>query len=56
MPVVTIEPMNVNLIPYEEGSKDTIEFTITNHGWIRADNIRFSLPIGDASLTFKKVL
>ena len=44
MPVVTIEPAKVNTIPYEEEQEDTIEFTITNHGLIRADDVRLVLP------------
>ena len=44
MPVVTIEPAKVNTIPYELGHADTIDFTIRNHGLIRADNLRFNLP------------
>ncbi|KAJ8311800.1 hypothetical protein KUTeg_010655 [Tegillarca granosa] len=44
MPVVTIKPAKVNTIPYEEGRLDRMEFEITNHGLIRADNLRFSLP------------
>ncbi|XP_048249483.1 uncharacterized protein LOC124117067 [Haliotis rufescens] len=44
MPVVTVEPANINLIPYEEGKRDVINFNITNHGLIRADNARFALP------------
>ncbi|XP_046573868.1 uncharacterized protein LOC124281912 isoform X2 [Haliotis rubra] len=44
MPVVTVEPASLSLIPYEEGKKDLINFNITNHGLIRADNVRFALP------------
>ncbi|XP_048249484.1 uncharacterized protein LOC124117058 [Haliotis rufescens] len=44
MAVVTVEPANINLIPYEEGKKYVINFNITNHGLIRADNARFTLP------------
>ncbi|KAL3847724.1 hypothetical protein ACJMK2_018620 [Sinanodonta woodiana] len=56
MPVVTIEPAKVNTIPYELGEVDTIEFTITNHGLIRADNLRFSLPTSHPYLNFKSVI
>ncbi|CAG2246407.1 unnamed protein product [Mytilus edulis] len=38
MPVVTVDPAKVNTIPYELGEEDTMEFTITNHGLIRADD------------------
>ncbi|XP_048258951.1 uncharacterized protein LOC124124111 isoform X2 [Haliotis rufescens] len=44
MPVVTVEPASVNFIPYEEGRLTRMVFTLTNHGFIRADNVRFSLP------------
>ena len=55
MPVVTIEPAKVNTIPYELGQDDTIEFTITNHGLIRADNLRFVLPRNHPYLNFESV-
>ena len=55
MPVVTIEPVKVNTIPYEEGREDTIVFTITNHGLIRADNVRFNLPTDHPLLNFQAV-
>ena len=55
MPVVTIEPAKVNTIPYENGQEDTIEFTITNHGLIRADNVRFVLPEEHPYLNFESV-
>ena len=55
MPVVTIEPAKVNTIPYEEGREDTIEFTITNHGLIRADNVRLVLPDQHPYLNFASV-
>ncbi|XP_041349606.1 uncharacterized protein LOC121368912 [Gigantopelta aegis] len=52
MPVVTIEPVEVNLIPYEEGKKTVMEFLLSNHGLIRADNVRFQLPVSHPSLKF----
>ena len=55
MPVVTIEPAKVNTIPYELGQADTIEFIITNHGLIRADNLRFALPSSHPYLIFESV-
>ena len=55
MPVVTIEPVKVNTIPYEEGREDTIVFTITNHGLIRADNVRLLLPTAHPFLNFQAV-
>ena len=56
MPVVTIEPVEVNLIPYEEGKKTVMEFLLTNHGLIRADNVRFQLPQDSPSLKFTQVV
>ncbi|XP_048252814.1 uncharacterized protein LOC124134850 [Haliotis rufescens] len=44
MPVVTVEPAKVNIIPYETGVRNVINFNVTNHGLIRADNVRFILP------------
>ena len=55
MPVVTIEPAKINTIPYEEEQEDTIEFTITNHGLIRADNVRLVLPDQHPYLNFESV-
>ena len=55
MPVVTLEPAVINTIPYEEEREDTIEFTITNHGLIRADNLRFALPDQHPYLNFHSV-
>ncbi|XP_052092546.1 uncharacterized protein LOC127729013 [Mytilus californianus] len=52
MPVVTVDPAKVNTIPYELGEEDTLEFTITNHGLIRADDVRFALPLNHAYLNF----
>ncbi|KAH3691283.1 hypothetical protein DPMN_192033 [Dreissena polymorpha] len=56
MPVVTIEPSHVDIIPYELGVEDTITFKITNHGLLRANNVRFSLPEGHPYLKFKTVI
>ena len=55
MPVVTIEPAKVNTIPYELEEKDTIDFTVTNHGLIRAENLRFQLPTSHEYLAFESV-
>ncbi|CAG2246400.1 unnamed protein product [Mytilus edulis] len=52
MPVVTVDPAKVNTIPYELGEEDTMEFTITNHGLIRADDVRFALPLNHPYLNF----
>ena len=37
MPVVTIEPALLDPIPFEREEKDRVDFTITNHGLIRAE-------------------
>lgn len=55
MPVVTVDPAKVNTIPYELGEEDTMEFTITNHGLIRADDVRFALPLNHPYLNFNMV-
>ncbi|XP_076092310.1 uncharacterized protein LOC143063814 [Mytilus galloprovincialis] len=52
MPVVTVDPAKVNTIPYELDEEDTMEFTITNHGLIRADDVRFALPLNHPYLNF----
>ena len=55
MPVVTIEPAMVNTIPFELEEIDTINFNITNHGLIRADNLRLNLPKNHPYLKFEQV-
>ena len=55
MPVVTIEPAKVNTIPLELEESDTINFNITNHGLVRADNLRFNLPQSHPYLIFEQV-
>ncbi|KAL5014472.1 hypothetical protein ScPMuIL_008742 [Solemya velum] len=52
MPVVTIEPAKINIDPYEDGQENRIEFLITNHGLINAENIRFQFPANHPTLTF----
>ena len=39
IPVVTITPSEISLEPYELGLEDTIQYNITNHGLIRADDV-----------------
>jgi hypothetical protein len=56
MPVVTIEPALLDPIPFEREEKDRVDFTITNHGFIRADNLQFSLPTGHPTLHFESVI
>ena len=52
IPVVTIEPRELSLEPYELGLKDTIQYNITNHGLIRANDFVFQLPDGHPFLEF----
>ena len=52
IPVVTIEPREISLDPYELGLKDTIQYNITNHGLIRANDFVFQLPDGHPFLGF----
>ena len=52
IPVVTITPQEVSLEPYELGLEDTIQYNITNHGLIRADDVGFQLPSGHPFLQF----
>ncbi len=52
IPVVTITPREVSLEPYELGYEDMIQFNVTNHGLIRADDVNFELPDGHPFLEF----
>ena len=52
IPVVTITPRDISLEQYELGLEDTIQYNITNHGLIRADDVRFQLPTGHPFLEF----
>ena len=45
--VVTFEPSSVNLPTMKKGDVINGEFTLTNHGLIRADNVQGSLPTGN---------
>ncbi|XP_052075242.1 uncharacterized protein LOC127712685 isoform X3 [Mytilus californianus] len=56
MPVVTIEPKKLDTVPFETEERDYVDFTITNHGLIRADNLRFSLPTGHPTLQFQSTV
>jgi hypothetical protein len=56
MPVVTIEPALLDPLLFEREEKDRVDFTITNHGLIRADNLQFSLPTGHPTLHFELVI
>nr|XP_006822956.1 PREDICTED: uncharacterized protein LOC100371179 [Saccoglossus kowalevskii] len=56
MPVVTIEPSNIDLLPLEEGRQDKIDFIVTNHGLIAAEGVTFTLPTGHPTLEFIKLV
>ena len=47
-PVVVIEPGSINLPEMQVGDVYYGEFTLTNYGLIRADDLTFSLPQDDA--------
>ena len=46
-PVVLIEPLSVNLPDMQQGEQITGQFTVTNYGLVRADNLRIALPASD---------
>ena len=48
MPVVTITPKELELDILESGLMPVIDFYLTNHGLIRADNVEFTLPLDGA--------
>ena len=52
IPVVTITPRELSLEPYELGLEDIIQYNITNHGLIRADDVGFELPDSHPFLEF----
>jgi large repetitive protein len=47
-PVVLLEPLSINLPDMQLGEVITGEVTVTNYGLVRADNVVFTPPIGDA--------
>jgi hypothetical protein len=49
-PVVVIEPSSINIPDLQQGEEFTGEFTVTNYGLIRADNVRFAKPSGNDAL------
>ena len=51
-PVVTVTPTEIELEELELGLVDTLQFNITNHGLIRAENLEFELPNGHPFLKF----
>lgn len=44
MPVVTIKPQELDLEVLQQGVQSVIDFELTNHGLIAAENINFRLP------------
>ena len=44
IPVVTIKPQELDLDILQRGLMPLINFELTNHGLIRADNVNFKLP------------
>ena len=46
-PVVIFEPISVTLPDMQPGDVMNGEFTLTNHGLVRADNLAFTLPTSD---------
>ena len=52
MPIVTLTPTAIDLEDYILGLRNTIEFTVTNHGLIRADGIHMKMPSDHPSLKF----
>ncbi len=52
-PVVVIEPASVTLPPMKAGDVFNGEFTLTNYGLVRADDLKFSLPADDQHFTYE---
>ena len=48
IPVVTMEPTQIDLDTLENGLVSTIQFKITNHGLIAAKGFQFNLPASDS--------
>ena len=44
IPVVTVDPTEINLADLESGRLSSIQINITNHGLVRADNVSLQLP------------
>ena len=44
IPVVTVDPAEINLADLESGRLTSIQINITNHGLVRADNVSLQLP------------
>ena len=48
MPVVTIEPRELDMDVLQRGLVPVINFKLTNHGLIRAEDVTFTLPKVDS--------
>ena len=55
LPVVVIEPKAVDLAPYEDGSKDTMVFRVTNYGLVEGNETTLNFPTNHPTLTFEVV-
>lgn len=54
--VVVIEPAGINLPTMLPGDVFSGEFTMTNHGLIRADNVVFTLPVSNQYFKYEFLL
>jgi len=52
-PVVLLEPMSVSLPAMKAGDVFLGEFTLTNYGLVRADNVAFTPPAADANFRYE---
>lgn len=52
-PVVLIEPLSVTLPSMKPGDVFLGEFTLTNYGLVRADNVVFKQPVSDAFFRYE---
>ena len=51
--VVAVKPSSINLPAMKAGDVFNGEFTLTNYGLIRADDLKVSLPAGDQYFTYE---
>jgi len=52
-PVLVIEPVSLSLPPMKSGDVFNGEFTLTNYGLVRADDLKFTLPADDQHFTYE---
>jgi hypothetical protein len=52
-PVLVLEPVSLSLPPMKSGDVFTGEFTLTNYGLVRADDLKFTLPADDQHFTYE---